>query len=157
VDGPVSDASVIALRCRTSDRTPAACAGSSARRRGWAAARRRAADDRLARRAAGGDFAADLRDSRGCLLEAGGQVDDAMTDGRFPVLLASDCSICITTLPTVLRHQPAGADRLARRARRLQHARDDAERLPRRHVPGRRVRALGRWARRRCARPRRAW
>jgi arginase family enzyme len=29
-----------------------------------------------------------------------------MTDGRFPVLLASDCSICITTLPTVLRHHP---------------------------------------------------
>src|ERR671935_281895 len=34
--------------------------------------------------------------------------------------------------------------RLARRAGGLQHARHDAERLPRRHVPGRRVRALGR-------------
>src|SRR5919204_3485838 len=55
--------------------------------------------------------------------------------------------------------------RLARRAGGLQHARHDAERLPRRHVPGRRVRALGRGRRRggdrprarrdvRCARPR---
>ena len=35
------------------------------------------------------------------------------------------------------------ARRLDRRARRLQHAGDDAERLPRRHVPGRVVRALG--------------
>ena len=48
----------------------------------------------------------DLRDSRGCLLEAGGQVDDAFAAGRFPVLLASDCSICMTTLPTVVRYFP---------------------------------------------------
>ncbi len=47
-----------------------------------------------------------MRDSRGCLLEAGGQVDDALAAGRLPVLLAGECSIALTTLPTVLRHRP---------------------------------------------------
>jgi arginase len=106
VVGPVN-ASVVALLCRTSDRTPGGARGAEA------------LAPRLARllgveaRMIGspGDahqrgFEDDLRSSRGCLLEAGGQVDDAMTDGRFPVLLASDCSICITTLPIVLRHHP---------------------------------------------------
>jgi arginase len=48
----------------------------------------------------------DLADSRGCLLEAGGQVDDALTAGAFPVLVAADCSVSLTTLPTVVRHRP---------------------------------------------------
>jgi arginase family enzyme len=48
----------------------------------------------------------DLRDSRGCLLEAGGQVEDALTGGRVPVLAAADCSIAVTTLPAALRHRP---------------------------------------------------
>lgn len=48
----------------------------------------------------------DLRESRGCLLEAGGQVDDALTAGRVPVLTAGDCSIALTTLPVVARHRP---------------------------------------------------
>src|SRR5439155_23828912 len=52
------------------------------------------------------DFADDLRDSRSCLLEAGGQVDDALSAGDVPFLLAGDCSVCITTLPTVWRHRP---------------------------------------------------
>jgi arginase len=103
----VSEASVVALRCRTSDRTAGGVRGVEA------------LAPRIARllgveaRMIGtpgeprpGGFEDDLRDSRGCLLEAGGQVDDAMSDGRFPVLLASDCSICMTTLPTVLRHVP---------------------------------------------------
>ena len=51
-------------------------------------------------------FDEDLRDSRGCLLEAGGQVDDALTAGSVPVLLAADCSVCLTTLPAALRHRP---------------------------------------------------
>jgi arginase family enzyme len=106
VDRPVS-ASIIALLCRTSDRTPGGARGAAA------------LAPRLGRllgvepRIIGspgdqrpGDFADDLRDSRGCLLEAGGQVDDAMAAGQFPILLASDCSICMTTLPTVLRHEP---------------------------------------------------
>ena len=48
----------------------------------------------------------DLRDSRGCLLEAGGQIDDALSGGRVPVIAAADCSIAVTTLPAVLRHRP---------------------------------------------------
>jgi arginase len=48
----------------------------------------------------------DLRDSRGCLLEAGGQVEDALTGGRVPVIAAADCSIAVTTLPAALRHRP---------------------------------------------------
>jgi len=51
-------------------------------------------------------FEDDLRTSRGCLLEAGGQIDDALTAGTRPVLLAGDCSIALTTLPTVARHRP---------------------------------------------------
>ncbi|MDQ4071919.1 MAG: arginase family protein [Actinomycetota bacterium] len=99
--------SLVALRCRTSDRTPGAVAGVDAlaplvakrlgreprtigtpaepRPRGW--------ED-------------DLRDSRGCLLEAGGQVDDAMDAGGVPVVLAPECSVALTTLPTALRHRP---------------------------------------------------
>jgi arginase family enzyme len=48
----------------------------------------------------------DLRESRGCLLEAGGQIDDALAGNRWPMLLAGDCSICLTTIPAVLRHEP---------------------------------------------------
>jgi arginase len=48
----------------------------------------------------------DLADSRGCLLEAGGQVDDALAAGAFPVLVAADCSVSLTTLPAVIRHRP---------------------------------------------------
>jgi arginase len=48
----------------------------------------------------------DLRDSRGCLLEAGGQVDDALAAGNYPVLVAADCSVSLTTLGAVARHRP---------------------------------------------------
>lgn len=48
----------------------------------------------------------DLRDARGCLLEAGGQVDDALAADRFPLLVAGDCSIAMTTLAAVRRHRP---------------------------------------------------
>jgi arginase len=48
----------------------------------------------------------DLREGRGCLLEAGGQVDDALVAGDTPVLLAADCSVSATTLPAVVRNRP---------------------------------------------------
>ena len=48
----------------------------------------------------------DLREARGCLLEAGGQVDDALSGGNTPVLLAADCSVSATTVPAALRHSP---------------------------------------------------
>ncbi len=53
-----------------------------------------------------GHWREDLRDSRGCILEAGGQMDDALSDGVAPILTAADCTISLTTIPTVLRHEP---------------------------------------------------
>jgi arginase len=47
-----------------------------------------------------------LKDGRGCLLEAGGQVDDALAAGNFPLLMSGDCSIALTTLAAVHRHRP---------------------------------------------------
>jgi arginase len=99
--------SLVGLRCRTSDRTPAAARGVEElaplvgellgvepRLIGTPG------DARTAR------FEDDLRDSRGCLLEAGGQVDDALSGGNFPLLLAGDCSIALTTLSKALAHRP---------------------------------------------------
>jgi arginase len=100
-------AAVVALLCRTSDRTPGGARGAAAL--APRLARLLGVEPRLIgspAEARSSSWDDDLRESRGCLLEAGGQVDDALTGGRFPVLLASDCSICITTLPTVLRHVP---------------------------------------------------
>jgi arginase family enzyme len=104
VDGTVS---IIGLVCRTSDRTAGHARGVQA------------LAPMLAEQIGGearmigspgepveADWSEDLRTSRGCLLEAGGQVDDALEAGRFPVLVAGDCSIAITTLPTVVRHVP---------------------------------------------------
>jgi arginase family enzyme len=99
-------AGLVALRCRISEpppyargvpplaaalgsrlNTPARVVGSgeAVERRGWEQ---------------------DLAAARGCLLEAGGQVEDALAAGRMPVLLHGDCSIAMTTLPAVLRHHP---------------------------------------------------
>lgn len=52
------------------------------------------------------DWSDDLRDARGCLLEAGGQIDDALEAGHFPLLVAGDCAIALTTLAAVRRHRP---------------------------------------------------
>lgn len=98
---------LVALRCRTSDRTPAAVRGVDAlapligKRLGREA--RQIGTPGEARETT---WEEDVRDSRGCLLEAGGQIDDALTAGKLPVLLAGECSIALTTLPTVLRHRP---------------------------------------------------
>jgi arginase len=51
-------------------------------------------------------FEDDLRESRGCLLEAGGQIDDALAAGDVPIMLAADCSISLTTLPAAIRNRP---------------------------------------------------
>ncbi len=51
-------------------------------------------------------WADDLATARGCLLEAGGQVEDALGTGRIPVLVSSDCALALTTLPTVARLRP---------------------------------------------------
>jgi arginase len=99
--------SVVAFECRTSDRTPDSVRGVQklvpliGKRLGVEP--RSIGSPGEARVAA---FDDDLRDSRGCLLEAGGQVDDALTADLVPVLAAGDCSICLTTLPAALRHRP---------------------------------------------------
>jgi arginase family enzyme len=103
----MTDVSLVALCCRTSDRTPGAVLGAQTiapligKRLGIEPRTiGSAAEPRETR------FDEDLRDSRGCLLEAGGQVDDALADGRVPVIAAADCSISVTTLPSALRHRP---------------------------------------------------
>lgn len=102
-----SPVSLVALRCRTSDHTAALIRGVDAlaplvaKRLGSEA---RSIGSPSEPRVA--DWSDDLRHSRGCLLEAGGQVDDALDAGRAPVLLAGDCTVALTTLPTVARHRP---------------------------------------------------
>jgi arginase len=99
--------SLVAHRCRTSDRTAGHARGVDAL--APLAAKRLGVEPRYIGEPGeplDGHFADDLRESRGCLLEAGGQVDDALRDGRSPVLLAGDCSVCMTTLPAVLRSRP---------------------------------------------------
>jgi arginase family enzyme len=95
--------SVTALRCRTSDRTPGGARGAEA------LALALDPDARLVGsfgepRVANWDD--DLRESHGCLLEAGGQVEDMLAAGAFPVLTSSDCSICMTTFQAIVRHAP---------------------------------------------------
>jgi arginase family enzyme len=97
----VGSLTAVALLCRTSDRGPEGAEGAAE------------LGELLGARAIGspggfrdGRYDEDLRDARGCLLEAGGQVDDALVAGRRPLLLAGDCSVSLTTLPTVVRHRP---------------------------------------------------
>ena len=92
---------ITALLCRTSDRAAQGAAGA------------RELGELLNARMIGSPgepqelgWEEDLRRSRGCLLEAGGQADDAFVAGRAPVLLAGDCSISVATLPVVVRHHP---------------------------------------------------
>ena len=98
---------VVGLLCRTSDRTAGGARGAEVLAE--TVAERLGTEARMIGtpgepRAAG--WEEDLRDSRGCILEAGGQVEDALTGERFPVLCASDCTIALTTLPTVARLVP---------------------------------------------------
>jgi arginase family enzyme len=98
---------VVALLCRTSDRTEGGARG--ARELAELLAERMGETARMVGtpgEAAPSSFTDDLKASRGCVLEAGGQIEDAIADGRFPILCASDCTICLTTLPTVARLVP---------------------------------------------------
>jgi arginase len=103
----MKDVSLVALVCRTSDRTPGGVRG--AQTIAPLIGKRLGVEPRTIGSAAEPRdmrFDEDLRESRGCLLEAGGQVDDALEDGRVPVITAADCSISVTTLPVALRHRP---------------------------------------------------
>lgn len=95
------DRQVVALLCRTSDRSGGGAAG--ARELAELLGARVVGSPGDPREAAWSD---DLRDARGCLLEAGGQLDDALDAGRLPILLAPECSIAISTLPALVRHHP---------------------------------------------------
>jgi arginase len=100
-------AALIALRCRTSDRSPHA--GRGVDELAPLVGKRLGREARVIGEAGAAEaapFAEDLRDSRGCLLEAGGQVDDALGGGNVPVLLAPECSVALTTLPALARHRP---------------------------------------------------
>jgi arginase len=106
VEGPVT-ISLVAIGCRTSDRTSGGARGVEAL--ALLLGKRLGREPRMIGTPGvprEGGWEEDLRDSRGCLLEAGGQVDDALSGGNFPLILAGDCSICLTTLPTALRHRP---------------------------------------------------
>jgi arginase family enzyme len=109
VGGEVEERSVVGLCCRTSDQTPDA--GLGVQELAPALARRLGTEARIIGTPpeeipAGAAWESDIRDSRGCLLEAGGQVDDALAAGRSPVLVAAECSVALTTLPAVVRHRP---------------------------------------------------
>ncbi|WP_354701128.1 N(omega)-hydroxy-L-arginine amidinohydrolase [Paraconexibacter sp. AEG42_29] len=104
MEGPLNvddSRQVVAFLCRTSDRSTDGMAGAAA------------LGERFGARAVGSvgearstTYQQDLTDSRGCLLEAGGQLDDAFEAGKVPILLAGTCSISVTTLPIVMRHHP---------------------------------------------------
>jgi arginase len=48
----------------------------------------------------------DLRDGREAIAAAGAALEAALDAGAFPVLVASDCSIAIATLPALARREP---------------------------------------------------
>lgn len=107
VAGEPAALSVVALLCRTSDRIPEGADGA------------RSLAEEIAGRAGttarmigspepvhDGRWDEDLTAARGCLLEAGGQISDALRAGERPVLTAADCSIAMTTLRELERERP---------------------------------------------------
>lgn len=98
--------SLVALRCRTAERAGGAprAAALVAERLG----RRLEADARAigtSEEPREAPWQEDLAAVRGCLLEAGGQVDDALGAGRTPVLVTSGCAVGLTTLAAAARHR----------------------------------------------------
>ncbi len=108
MDGTLTSPTVVGLLCRTSDLSPDGARG--ARTLAEALGARLGVEPRLVgapgETASAQDYLDDLRDSRGCLLEAGGQVDDAIAGDQVPVLVAGHCPVCIATLPAVLARRP---------------------------------------------------
>jgi arginase len=101
---------LVGLRCRTADRTPAAARGVEALV--LELGERLGVEPRLigsaptAGEARATPFDRDLVSARGCLLEAGGQIDDALENGLLPILVAGDPAVGLTTVPTVARLRP---------------------------------------------------
>jgi arginase len=95
------EVSVTCLRGRTSDRTAGAGEGAEALAR------------RLGGRVLGEpgeprvrDWSEDLPDAAPVLDAAAAELEAAWARGALPVLTASDCSICIATLPAVVAREP---------------------------------------------------
>ena len=100
-------AAPVALRCRTSDRTPNAVRGVD--ELAPLVSKRLGKEARpIGEPGGAGEEPYDevLSERRGCLLEAGGQVEDALGGDNVPVLLAAECSIALTTLPAVAARRP---------------------------------------------------
>lgn len=101
------EATLVAMRCRTAERSRLATlgvetlAGTLGRQIGTPP---RLIGSPQPARSQG--YKEDLTASRGCLLEAGGQVEDALNAGTLPVVVAGDGAIALTTLPTVARMRP---------------------------------------------------
>ena len=95
-------ARVVVLRGRTSDRTPGGARGALVlgERLGSALAAGEPEPPRSLR------FDDDLHESRAAIVSAGEQLEAALDAGDYPVLLASDCSICLSTLPVVAARYP---------------------------------------------------
>ena len=92
---------VTCLRGRTSDRTDGAGRGAEALAR--------LLGGRVLGDAAPGrprDWSEDLPDARPVLEAAAAELSAALHQAELPVLTASDCSICIATLPTVAARVP---------------------------------------------------
>jgi len=100
-------ATLVAMRCRTAERSPAAAPGVEVL--AATIGRQIGAEPRLIgspQPPLSQGFQDDLAGSRGCLLEAGGQVEDALNAGTLPLVIAGDPAIALTTLPTVARMHP---------------------------------------------------
>jgi arginase family enzyme len=92
---------VTCLRARTSDRTDGAGAGAQVLAE--------ALGGRVLGEASPGrpqDWSEDLPPARPVLELAAAEISAALDQGELPLLTASDCSICIATMPTVARRIP---------------------------------------------------
>jgi arginase family enzyme len=98
VDRPLR---VTCLRGRTSDRTDGAGAGAEALARALGGRVLGEAEPGAPR-----DWSEDLPAARPVLEAAAAEVSVALDQGELPLLTASDCTICIATLPTVARRVP---------------------------------------------------
>ena len=95
------DRQVTCLRGRTSDRTAGAGEGAEALARELGGKVVGAPGEPAVR-----DWSQDLPDARPVLEAAAAALRAAFDAGALPVLTASDCSICIATLPEVVLHEP---------------------------------------------------
>lgn len=98
---------VLTLACRTSDRLLSGTRGAAAV--APLVAEHLGIEARTVGTASAPDVAPwhrDVDSARACLLEASGQIEDALNDGLTPVVLAAECSIALATIPTIARMRP---------------------------------------------------